>query len=171
LGKELGLYQENKSKFGQLSMEAIRCSRLVVDTGMHAMGWTIEKAVRFMLDNTAMGEHDCRTEVARYVTWPGQACAYKVGERFIRKMRTFAEAQLSERFDPRDFYDVVMLSGAVPLDVLKERVEAYVEKVAKSDDVTTSPVAGKRDSEDIIMAAMTFANWCKCCVVPGACLV
>jgi uncharacterized protein (DUF885 family) len=120
LGKELGLYEHPTDQFGQLSMEAIRCCRLVVDSGMHALVWTQEQAVRFMLDNTAMGEHDARTEVIRYVTWPGQACAYKVGERFIRKMRNYAEEELKDQFDPRDFCDVVLLSGAVTLDVLKE---------------------------------------------------
>ncbi|KAL3922841.1 MAG: hypothetical protein SGILL_001985 [Bacillariaceae sp.] len=165
LGKELGLYKHPTDQFGQLSMEAIRCCRLVVDTGMHAMGWSLEQAVQFMLKNTAMGVHDARTECTRYVTWPGQACAYKVGERFIRKMRTFAETELKEKFGPRDFYDIVLLSGAVPLDVLKERVEAYVEKEKM---VTTKlEQTGAKD----IVAAMTFANWCKCCVVPGACQV
>lgn len=172
LGKELGLYEHPTDQFGQLSMEAIRCCRLVVDTGMHALGWTQEQAVQFMLENTAMGEHDARTEVARYITWPGQACAYKVGERFIRKMRTYAETELKDKFDPRDFYDVVLLSGAVPLDVLKERVEAYVEKVnmgTKSESIGTP--GGNTGSITEIMEAMTFANWCKCCVVPGSCTV
>jgi len=169
LGKELGLYERPTDEFGQLSMEAIRCCRLVVDTGMHALGWSQEKAVAYMLENTAMGEHDARTEVARYITWPGQACAYKVGERFIQKMRTYAELNLNERFDPRDFHDVVLLSGAVPLDVLKQRVEAYVD----NKDNIRSKEQGIRDSglESDFMEIMTFANWCKCCVVPGACQV
>ena len=90
-------------------MEAIRSCRLVVDTGMHALGWSHEQATKYyMLANTAMGEHDARTEVTRYLTWPGQATAYKVGERFIRKMRTLAESELKEQFDPRDFYDVAV---------------------------------------------------------------
>jgi uncharacterized protein (DUF885 family) len=167
LGKELGLYNRPTDQFGQLSMEAIRCCRLVVDTGMHSLGWSQEEAVRFMLDNTAMGDHDARTEVTRYITWPGQACAYKVGERFIRNMKTFAETELKEKFDPRDFYDAVLLSGAVPLDVLRERVEAYVDKVSAASDLRTGDVV----SRDNIMEAMTFANWCKCCVVPGSCQV
>jgi uncharacterized protein (DUF885 family) len=170
LGKELGLYEYPTDQFGQLSMEAIRCCRLVVDTGMHALGWTQEKAVRFMLDNTAMGEHDARTEVARYITWPGQACAYKVGERFIRKMRTYAETELKEKFDPRDFYDVVLLSGAVPLDVLKERVDVYVKTVSRNLAGTPFDQSSKEvGNTDEIMNTMTFTNWCKCCVVPGAC--
>jgi uncharacterized protein (DUF885 family) len=81
LGKELGLYNYPSDEFGQLSMEALRSSRLVVDTGMHFMGWSHEQAVQYMLENTAMGEHDARTEVTRYVTWPGQATAYKVSQK------------------------------------------------------------------------------------------
>ena len=115
-------------------MEAIRCCRLVVDTGMHALGWSQEEAVQFMLQNTAMGEHDARTEVARYITWPGQACAYKVGERFIRKLRTLAETELKELFDPRDFYDVVLLCGAVPLDVLEDLVKEYIGNLKKDNE-------------------------------------
>jgi uncharacterized protein (DUF885 family) len=83
LGKELGVYKNPTDEFGQLSMEAIRCCRLVVDTGMHTLGWTQEEAVQFMLENTAMGEHDARTEVARYITWPGQATAYKVRHNYF----------------------------------------------------------------------------------------
>jgi uncharacterized protein (DUF885 family) len=168
LGKELGLYEHPSDQFGQLSMEAIRCCRLVVDTGMHALGWSQEQAVQTMLTNTAMGEHDARTEVARYITWPGQACAYKVGERFIRRMRTYAETELKDKFDPRDFYDVVLLAGAVPLDVLEVRVKDYVEKT-KEDSIASS-VANKESTASFV-DAMTFANWCKCCVVPGSCRI
>lgn len=173
LGKELGLYEHATDQFGQLSMEAIRCCRLVVDTGMHALGWSQEQAVEFMLKNTAMGEHDARTEVARYVTWPGQACAYKVGERFIRKMRTLAETTLGAKFDPRDFYDVVLLCGAVPLDVLEELVKDYIAKVVSADTApvkrTTVSNPAAEVGDDNFMANMTFANWCKCCVIPGSC--
>lgn len=167
LGTELGLYEHATDKFGQLSMEAIRCCRLVVDTGMHSMGWSQEEAVQFMLKNTAMGEHDARTEVARYITWPGQACAYKVGERFIRKMRTLAETELGEAFDPRDFYDVVLLCGAVPLDVLEELVEEYIANAKNPTEASAAP--GKELGRDEFLASMSFANWCKCCIVPGSC--
>jgi uncharacterized protein (DUF885 family) len=173
LGKELGLYEHPTDLFGQLSMEAIRCCRLVVDTGMHSLGWSKEEAVQFMLKNTAMGEHDARTEVARYVTWPGQACAYKVGERFIRKMRTLAETELQDDFDPRDFYDVVLLCGAVPLDVLEELVKDYIGKVKSgtpaSSEIPTGTSTESSTDNIQFMAAMTFANWCKCCIVPGSC--
>lgn len=129
-----------------------------------------------MLQNTAMGEHDARTEVARYITWPGQACAYKVGERFIRKLRTLAETELKELFDPRDFYDVVLLCGAVPLDVLEELVKEYIEKVKNGSDVSgergeteegESTLTTTKETEKL--PVMTFANWCKCCIVPGNC--
>lgn len=153
-------------------MEAIRCCRLVVDTGMHALGWTQEEAVQFMLKNTAMGEHDARTEVARYITWPGQACAYKVGERFIRKMRSLAETDLGDKFDPRDFYDVVLLCGAVPLDVLEELVRDYIGKVKdgpNSGGSGESATLPGPTNDMNFMEKMTFANWCKCCIVPGSC--
>lgn len=172
LGKELGLYEHPTDQFGQLSMEAIRCCRLVVDTGMHALGWSQEQAVEFMLKNTAMGEHDARTEVTRYITWPGQACAYKVGERFIRKLRTLAETELNNKFDPRDFYDVVLLCGAVPLDVLEVLVKEYIEKVKSGTtldvEYSSVQVAAPAGSNDFL-ESMTFANWCKCCIVPGYC--
>ena len=131
----------------------------------HALGWTEEQAFMYMKENTAMGEHDARTEVARYITWPGQATAYKVGERFIRKLRTLAETELGGLFDPRDFYDVVLLCGAVPLDVLEELVKDYIGKtVTKGKDQANSQNA----TEDLI-STMTFINWCKCCTVPGTC--
>ena len=168
LGEELGLYEKSTDKFGQLSMEAIRSCRLVVDTGMHALGWSQEQAFVYMKENTAMGEHDAKTEVARYITWPGQATAYKVGERFIRKMRTLAETELDEAFDPRDFYDVVLLCGAVPLDVLEDLVREYIDT---SSRVTTEAANGatKQVESGDFVSTMTFANWCKCCTVPGSC--
>ena len=163
-------------------MEAIRSCRLVVDTGMHALGWSQEEAVQYMLSNTAMGEHDARTEVARYVTWPGQATAYKVGERFIRKLRTMAETKLQDLFDPRDFYDVVLKCGAVPLLILQDLVEEYIENTVNGTTTTTitkdmtsppdqilSQEEEGRTGSDSFLETMTFANWCKCCIVPGAC--
>eukprot|EP01083_Nonionella_stella_P242842 846754_1 len=101
-------------------MEALRSCRLVVDTGMHYLGWSMEKALHYMLDHTAMGEHDARTEIARYITWPGQATAYKVGERVLFKLRNKAEKELGEElFDARDFYEVVLKCGPVPLEILE----------------------------------------------------
>jgi uncharacterized protein (DUF885 family) len=149
---------------GQLSMEALRSCRLVVDTGMHALGWTLEQALDFMLENTAMGRHDAATEVARYVTWPGQATAYKVGERFLRKLRTLAETELADTFDARDFYDIVLQVGPVPLDTLEGLVRDFIESTKQGLKPMLSATA-----DSSFLEQMSFANWCKCCVVPGAC--
>mmetsp|Transcript_37271 Transcript_37271/g.52618 ORF Transcript_37271/g.52618 Transcript_37271/m.52618 type:complete len:128 (-) Transcript_37271:283-666(-) len=126
------------------------------------------------MKNTAMAGHDAEVEVARYITWPGQATAYKVGERFIRRLRDKAEEGLGDGFDPRDFYDVVLRCGPVPLSVLEELVEEYMESgsekmVERVQDSGVEAVAD--DSEEGLMDVMTFANWCKCCVVPGTCEV
>lgn len=157
---------------GQLSMEALRACRLVVDTGMHSMGWSVDQALQYMLHNTAMGEHDARTEVIRYVTWPGQATAYKVGECFIRKLRTKAETRLGDKFDPRDFYHVVLQCGPVPLDVLEKLIDEYIETALSmtSGEVVQdgAELEGVADTA-VFVEGMTFANWCRCCVVPGTC--
>ena len=161
-------------------MEALRSCRLVVDTGMHALGWTKEQALQFMLENTAMGEHDAATEVARYITWPGQACAYKVGERFLHKLRTKAEEALQERFDPRDYYDVVLQCGPIPLSMLEKLVDEYISKVLAVAD-GRSYTAGKKlksttatanaRTNDVLpdLTFLTAFQWCKCCTVPGSC--
>jgi uncharacterized protein (DUF885 family) len=99
----------------------------VVDTGMHYLGWTRQQAIEFMADNTALTLHNITAEVDRYISWPGQATAYKMGELKIRALRTQAEEQLGEKFDVREFHDVVLGSGAVPLDVLEDNVTAYIE--------------------------------------------
>ncbi|CAB9530092.1 Bacterial protein of unknown function (DUF885) [Seminavis robusta] len=175
LGEELGLYQRPSDRMGQLSMEALRSCRLVVDTGMHALGWTKDQALKFMLQNTAMGEHDAAQETARYITWPGQATAYKVGERFLFRLRSKAEAELGDKFDPRDYYDVVLTCGAVPLDTLEALVDQYIEQTKQgkqqesakqaSNEATTTGMSADAG----FLESMTFANWCKCCVVPGSC--
>lgn len=152
---------------GQLSMEALRSCRLVVDTGMHAKGWTEQEAFEYMLANTAMGRHDAATEVRRYITWPGQACAYKVGERFFRRLRTKAEEALGERFDPRDFYDVVLQCGPIPLDLLETLVDDYISKTKDGNTAASKTSEGQVDTA--FWEQMTFATWCKCCVVPGSC--
>lgn len=132
----------------------------------------MDQALQYMLHNTAMGEHDARTEVIRYITWPGQATAYKVGERLIRKLRTTAETKLGSRFDPRDFYHVVLQCGPVPLDVLEKLVDEYIAGVLVSNEVmeaSEEEVDGGVDETVAFVEGMTFANWCKCCVVPGTC--
>jgi uncharacterized protein (DUF885 family) len=126
LGLEVGFYQDPYRDFGRLSYEMWRACRLVVDSGMHYLGWTREQAIGFMADNSALTLHNIAAEVDRYISWPGQATAYKMGELKIRSLRKRAEDRLGEKFDVREFHDVVLGSGAVPLDVLEGNVEAYI---------------------------------------------
>jgi len=126
LGLESGFYQDPYSDFGRLSYEMWRACRLVVDTGMHALGWTRHQAIDTMLDNTSSTVLNITNEVDRYIAWPGQALAYKIGELKIRQLRQRAESSLGERFDLRQFHDILLMQGAVPLDVLEMQVEAYI---------------------------------------------
>ncbi|MGL6043579.1 MAG: DUF885 domain-containing protein [Sandaracinobacteroides sp.] len=126
LGIEMGVYDTPAKDMGRLSYEMWRATRLVVDTGIHWMGWPREKAVRFMLDNTALSAANIDAEVNRYIAWPGQALAYKIGELEIRRLRTEAEAELGPRFDLRTFHDKVLESGSVPLDVLQAKVRGWI---------------------------------------------
>lgn len=129
LGEEIGMYETPCKKFGQLSYEMWRALRLVVDTGMHAKGWTRDEAIQYMADNSALSLHNIRSEVNRYVFWPGQALAYKMGEIKIRELRTVAEEKLGDNFNLREFHDVVLLSGSIPLSVLEGNVEEWIESV------------------------------------------
>jgi uncharacterized protein (DUF885 family) len=129
LGGELGLYAEPYSKFGQLTYEMWRAIRLVLDTGIHTMGWTREQAIDYFKANAAKTEHDITVEVDRYIVWPGQALAYKIGELKIKELRAYATATLRDRFDVRAFHDQVLGAGAVPLDVLEARIHAWVAAV------------------------------------------
>jgi uncharacterized protein (DUF885 family) len=126
LGLEMGFYQDPYSDFGRLTYEMWRACRLVVDTGIHYLGWTRQQAIDFMAENTALSLHNIRAEVDRYIAWPGQAVAYKIGELKIRELRAFAERELGEQFDVREFHDVVLLQGSLPLSVLESNVKGWV---------------------------------------------
>lgn len=126
LGDDLGCYQDPYSRFGQLTYEMWRAVRLVVDTGMHDQRWTRERAIAFFQENTAKTELDIANEVDRYISWPGQALAYKIGELKIRELRALAEKQLGERFDIREFHDILLRDGSLPLDLLEQRVRAWL---------------------------------------------
>jgi uncharacterized protein (DUF885 family) len=112
---------------GQLSYQAWRAARLVVDTGIHSKGWTKAQAVAFMRANTALSDANIDAEVNRYISWPGQALAYKLGELKIRELRARAEKALGAKFDLRRFHDAVLAQGSVPLDVLEAQIDAWIE--------------------------------------------
>ena len=126
LGKEIGVYQTPYERFAQLSLEMWRACRLVADTGIHWKRWTRSEAKACFMDNTALAEHNIDTELDRYISWPGQALAYKLGELKIMALRRKAEAELGPRFDIRRFHDAVLDAGALPLDLLEVRIGAFI---------------------------------------------
>jgi len=133
LGYEMGFYKDPYSKFGRLTYEIWRAIRLVVDTGVHALGWSREQAIDFFKQNAPKTEHDIIVEVDRYIAWPGQALAYKIGELKIRELRERAQKQLGSAFDIRSFHDQVLLRGAMPLDVLEQRFDSWLERATRQD--------------------------------------
>ena len=134
LGEELGLYQDPYSKFGQLTYEMWRAARLVVDTGIHHFKWTRRQAIDFLKAHAAKTEHDIINEIDRYIAWPAQALAYKIGELKIKELRGIARRELGTKFDIRAFHDRVLGSGAVPLSILENNVHSWIQQV-KADDV------------------------------------
>jgi uncharacterized protein (DUF885 family) len=126
LGKELGMYQDPYQHFGSLTAEAWRAARLVVDTGMHAKGWTREQAIEYMGANTAIGETDIVAEVERYIAIPGQALAYKIGQLKIRELRSRAEQKLGGKFNIRDFHTQILKDGSLPLAVLEAKIDRWI---------------------------------------------
>lgn len=126
LGKELGLFTDPWQCFGHLDFEMLRAVRLVVDTGLHARGWSRERAIAFMTDNTSMAARDIVVEIDRYIADPGQATAYKVGELRLQALRRRATERLGTRFDIRRFHDQVLMTGALPLDILEARIDAWI---------------------------------------------
>jgi uncharacterized protein (DUF885 family) len=127
LGEEMGLYDDDLDRLGVLSYDSWRASRLVVDTGLHDEGWTREQSVQFFLDNTPLAENNIRNEVDRYVSWPGQALGYKIGQLEILRLRHDAETRLGPKFDIKAFHDVILDGGAMPLPMLDARVEAWIQ--------------------------------------------
>ena len=146
LGAELGLYADPYARYGQLRAEAFRAARLVVDTGIHAMGWTREQAIAFMVDNTGIAREDATEEVDRYVVWPAQALGYKLGQLKILELRQKARAELGDRFDLRAFHLEVLDHGALPLPVLEQVIAAWIARVKTGAVITPlgmlSPAGG-----------------------------
>ncbi|GAP65288.1 hypothetical protein MBSD_n0577 [Mizugakiibacter sediminis] len=126
LGNEMGIYTTPYERFGQLTYAMWRACRLVVDTGVHHLGWTRERAIAYLRDNTALSEHEVETEVDRYISWPGQALSYKLGELKILELRRKAEAALGPKFDLRAFHDTVLSMGSVPLPLLEQRIDRFI---------------------------------------------
>lgn len=126
LAVEMGIYRDPYERFGRLSYEMWRACRLVADTGMHWKGWTIEQGRACFAENSALATHNIETELQRYIAWPGQALAYKIGELRLKALRVKAQQALGDRFDVREFHDTVLLGGALPLDMLEQRVDAWI---------------------------------------------
>lgn len=127
LGLEAGFYQDPYSNFGRLTYEMWRAARLVVDTGIHSQGWSRQQAIEFMASNTALSLHNVTTEIDRYITWPGQALSYKIGELTIKRLRAKAEQALGDKFDLRAFHDAVLASGSVPMSILEQQIDDFIK--------------------------------------------
>jgi len=126
LGLEAGFYQDPYSNFGRLSYEMWRAARLAIDTGIHAFGWSRDDAIKLLEENSALSTHNIRTEVDRYISWPGQALSYKLGELKIIQLRQLAEKELGDKFDIRLFHDAILENGSIPLDILTEQIDHFI---------------------------------------------
>jgi prolyl oligopeptidase len=137
LGDQLGMYKDPYSHYGQLSYEIWRAIRLVVDTGIHAKGWSRQQAIDYFAANMAKAPKETENEVDRYITWPGQALAYKVGQLKFLELRERAKTELGDKFDIREFHDEVLRHGALPMDVLEKTVSTWidVQKKAKTKKI------------------------------------
>ncbi len=132
LGKEMGIYLTPYDDFGRESYDMWRAARLVIDTGVHHLGWTREQAIQYLADHTALSQHEVETEVDRYISWPGQALSYKLGELKILELRQLAEKELGSKFDIRKFHDAVLETGSVPLPVLEDHIKAFIAEQVKA---------------------------------------
>lgn len=130
LGVEMGVYENAYQQFGRLSYEMWRACRLVIDTGIHAQGWSRQQALDFLSSNTSLSQANVRAEVDRYISWPGQALSYKMGEIKIRQLRAKAELQLGAKFDLRAFHDALLANGALPLEILEAEIDRFISKAA-----------------------------------------
>jgi uncharacterized protein (DUF885 family) len=128
LGYDMGLYDDPYDRMGQLAYDMWRAVRLVVDTGMHSKGWSREQAIRFFMDNAPKTEQDIVNEIDRYIGWPGQALAYKIGQLKISELRERASRELGAKFDLREFNDEVLATGSVPLEALEKRIDAWIAR-------------------------------------------
>jgi uncharacterized protein (DUF885 family) len=157
LGEEMGMYTTPYERLGRLTYEMWRACRLVVDTGIHAFGWSREQARAYLRDRTALSEHEIETEVDRYIAWPGQALAYKIGELAILALRARAEGALGPRFDLRRFHDAVLAGGSLPLGVLEDQIARYIAGELEAEE-TSRPVTAMRHSPRSVAPAATAAG-------------
>jgi uncharacterized protein (DUF885 family) len=134
LGTVMGIYETPYEDFGRLTYEMWRAARLVIDTGIHAFGWSRQRAIDYLKANTALSDHEITTEIDRYIAWPGQAVSYKLGELQIRRHRAEAEAKLGAKFDQRYFHDAILQLGGVPLPVLEERIQKFIADGGRNPD-------------------------------------
>ncbi len=131
LGLEVGFYQDPYSNFGRLTYEMWRAARLVIDTGIHAKGWSRDKAIKLLENNSALSTHNIRTEVDRYISWPGQALSYKLGEIKIRALREKATGILGDKFNLRLFHDQILMNGSIPLKILEQQIDQFIDQQQK----------------------------------------